>query len=76
MNYCVECGDPFPPKRAELGYPFPPKRAELGYSTCLSCGDEHAQHERMGWTIVPTPKGHYTRITNREELKHLNQKSR
>jgi len=65
MNYCIECGDP-----------FPPKRAELGYTTCLSCGDEHAQTERMGWTIVPTPKGHYTRITNREELKHLNQKSR
>ena len=65
MSYCTECGDWFPDKRAELGYPH-----------CLSCGDVHAQEERLGWCIVPTPKGHYTRVTNKEELKHLNQKSR
>jgi hypothetical protein len=31
---------------------------------------------RAGWCIVPTPKGHYTRITNKDELQHLNQKPR
>lgn len=65
MSYCTECGDWFPDKRAELGYPH-----------CMLCGDVHAQEERLGWCIVPTPKGHYTRVTNKEELKHLNQKSR
>ena len=65
MSFCIECGDWFPDKRAELGYPH-----------CMACGDVHAQEERLGWCIVPTPKGHYTRVTNKEELKHLNQKSR
>jgi len=62
---CTECGDP-----------FPERRRQLGYDTCLECGEEAAVTARLGWCIVPTPKGHYTRVTNKEELKHLNQKSR
>ena len=62
---CTECGDP-----------FPERRRQLGYDTCLECGEQAAVTARMGWCIVPTPKGHYTRVTRKEELKHLNQKSR
>ena len=60
---CSLCGDDYPQARRAIGY----------YS-CLSCGDKEATEARLGWTIVPTPKGHYTRVTNLEELKHLNQK--
>jgi hypothetical protein len=60
---CIACG---------ADYPRP--RAALGYNTCLDCGDFAARTERLTWTIVCTPKGHYTRITNKEELKSLNQK--
>ena len=58
---CIACGDS-----------FPHRRAVLGYNTCLDCGDFAARTERLSWTIVVTPKGHYTRITNPEELKELN----
>jgi hypothetical protein len=62
---CIACGDS-----------FPHRRARLGYNTCLDCGDFAARNERRTWTIVCTPKGHYTRITTKEELKCLNQKPR
>jgi ribosomal protein L37AE/L43A len=62
---CIECGET-----------YHPKRKALGYNTCLTCGEEAAREARMGWCIVPTPKGHYTRVTRKEELKHLNQKVR
>lgn len=58
------------------GEAFPLKRRQLGYNVCLTCGDLVAAEQRAGWCIVPTPKGHYTRVTNKEELKHLNQKIR
>ena len=60
---CIACGDS-----------FPHRRAVLGYNTCLDCGDFAARTERLSWTIICTPKGHYTRITRPEELKSLNQK--
>jgi hypothetical protein len=62
---CIACGET-----------FSARRARLGYNTCLDCGDFAARNERMTWTIVCTPKGHYTRITTKEELKCLNQKPR
>lgn len=52
------------------------KRWALGYRTCRECGDHAARAARKTWTIVPLHKGHYTRITNPAELRHLNQKSR
>lgn len=52
------------------------RRRQLGYNFCLDCGDFAARQERMGWCIVPTPKGHYTRVTNKAELLDLNQKPR
>jgi hypothetical protein len=63
--YCETCGEA-----------YPAKRKALGYRLCLTCGEEAAREQRMGWCIVPTPKGHYTRITKKEELKQLNQKVR
>lgn len=62
---CRDCGDP-----------FSERRAALGYDTCLDCGDKAAASERTSWTIVATPKGHFTRITRKEELQWLNQKIR
>jgi hypothetical protein len=62
------------PECHACGADYPPQRAALGYNTCLDCGDFAARTERMTWTIVCTPKGHYTRITRPEELKSLNQK--
>ena len=64
------------PECSACGAAYPQRRKELGYHTCLDCGEHAAREQRMGWCIVPTPKGHYTRITNKEELKHLNQKVR
>ena len=58
------------------GESYSQRRAALGYRTCLDCGDKAAAEERTSWTITCTAKGHYTRITNKEELKCLNQKSR
>ena len=62
---CRVCGDT-----------YHPRRAALGYDTCLDCGDSAAAQERTTWTITCTPKGHYTRITRKEELQWLNQKVR
>jgi len=62
---CYKCGDAY-----QVG------RADLGYSTCLGCGEDDAVEARASWTIVPLPKQGYTRVTNAEELKHLNQKVR
>jgi hypothetical protein len=52
------------------------KRWELGYRICRECGEQAAARERRGWTIVGLPKGHYTRVTKRDDLLHLNQKTR
>lgn len=62
---CQDCG-------AEYNY----ERYKLGYNTCLECGEMLAQEVRFGWTIVLLPKQGYTRINRREDLHHLNQKSR
>ena len=63
---CTKCGEDIDP----------PKRVLLGYKVCLDCGDSTAKQERASWTIVPTPKGHYTRITRKSDLLALNQKPR
>lgn len=49
--------------------PYPVARHLLGYTTCLECGELHAQQERLSWTIVPAgPKQGYTRVTQRMDL--------
>ena len=62
---CIGCGET-----------FSIKRARLGYNVCLDCGDYQAHSQRASWCIVPTPKGHYTRITRKADLLSLNQKTR
>lgn len=62
---CIGCGET-----------FSVKRARLGYNVCLDCGDYQARSQRASWCIVPTPKGHYTRITRKADLLSLNQKTR
>lgn len=54
------------------GEPYSARRRALGYRTCLDCGDRAAFEERTSWTIVVSAKGHYTRITDPEDLKELN----
>ena len=68
MTYQPECRD--------CGDTYPHARAALGYQTCLSCGETDAVEARASWAIVPLPKQGYTRVTRKEELKHLNQKPR
>lgn len=54
--------------------PFNPRRAAAGYDTCMACGDKQAS--QVVRTVVCTPKGNYVLLTDREELKTLNQKPR
>jgi hypothetical protein len=64
-HHCITCGDT-----------YPAARHALGYQTCLDCGEEAAVAMRTSWAIVPLPKQGYTRVTNKEDLQHLNQKPR
>jgi len=49
-------------------------RLALGYSTCLFCGEIDAKNERKGWCVAPMHKSNYILITNRDDLKGLNNK--
>lgn len=60
-HFCRECGEPV---RAA--------RYALGYKLCLLCGDEAAQ--KVKHTIAPMHKSNYVVITDREDLKGLNNK--
>lgn len=56
--FCVECGDPF-------DY----RRAQLGYKTCLDCGSPTPVR-----TIAAIGKSGYQLITDKADLKGLNPK--
>ena len=62
MAECVNCRDQ-----------FPAKRAALGYKTCLRCGERDAREVKH--TIAPLHKGHYTVISNKEDLIGINNKT-
>lgn len=49
---CVECDEP-----------FNPKRKDLGYDCCLSCGEPKKQ-----FAVVPVPKSNYVVATNVSQL--------
>ena len=49
-------------------------RWKLGYSTCLPCGDVQAHKKTKQYTIAPMHKSNYMLITNRDDLKGLNNK--
>jgi hypothetical protein len=62
MN-CIHCDDD-----------IDPRRAALGYRLCLFCGEEAAREERRGWTIAPMHKSNYVLLTDRNDLKGINNK--
>lgn len=47
-------------------------RYELGYTICMPCGEKAAKERRH--TIVPMHKSNYIVVTNREDLKGINNK--
>ena len=61
ISICRSCGDD-----------IPPARARLGYKLCLFCGEEAAQAERGGWTVIQEyGKGAYQFVTPRAVLRTL-----
>lgn len=62
-KYCIWCGDD-----------VSPPRWGLGYRTCLWCGEEVARQARASWCIAPMHKSSYVLITNKDDLKGINNK--
>jgi ribosomal protein L37AE/L43A len=60
---CKLCGDTYDSKRWRLGFAF-----------CMPCGDDIAKEVNSRRTIAPMHKSNYMLITNREDLKGLNNK--
>ena len=60
-NLCIKCGD-----HVIYG------RWLLGFNTCLKCGEIVARETKH--TIAPMHKSNYVVITNRDDLKGLNNK--
>ena len=52
--------------------PVEPRRVEAGFVTCLPCGEAEAKQVRH--TIVPMHKSNLIVVTNREDLKGINNK--
>lgn len=64
MDYdCTDCG-------GEIH----PRRFALGYRLCLTCGEQGARAARTSWCVAPVHKSNYILVTNREELKFINNK--
>jgi hypothetical protein len=49
-----------------------PHRYDIGYTTCMPCGEKAARQRRH--TIVPMHKSNYIVVTDREDLKGINNK--
>lgn len=70
MNYlCTVCyGGHVDPERAKVliknNQPI----------TCIECGDELAKQKAKMYTVAPMHKSNYMLITNRDDLKGLNNK--
>lgn len=61
------------PECSACGETYPDKRRQLGYRTCLTCGEQAAVEQRMGWTVsLAGHKQGYTLITRKEQLKEIN----
>ena len=52
----------------------PFKRWQAGYFTCLACGEEQAKKDRMGWCVAPMHKSNYVLVTDKRDLRGLNNK--
>ena len=57
---------------ALCGLLYPLARAELGYDTCTTCGEMEAR--RVRHTVVPMHKSNYIPITNKADLRGINNK--
>lgn len=64
----------FTPQCKLCGLIYESQRFRLGYAVCLSCGDEIAELKTKRYTVAPMHKSNYVLITNREDLKGLNNK--
>jgi hypothetical protein len=64
----------FTPQCKLCGLIYDSQRFRLGYAVCLSCGDEIAELKTKQYTVAPMHKSNYVLITNREDLKGLNNK--
>jgi hypothetical protein len=64
----------FSPQCKLCGLIYESQRFRLGYAVCLSCGDEIAELKTKRYTVAPMHKSNYVLITNREDLKGLNNK--
>ena len=64
----------FTPQCKLCGLIYESQRLRLGYAVCLSCGDEIAELKTKRYTVAPMHKSNYVLITNREDLKGLNNK--
>ena len=60
------------PECMECGKAYQYERKALGYDTCNQCGELDAKLIRH--TIVPMHKSNYMVITNRDDLKGINNK--
>ena len=49
-----------------------PARYNIGYRTCMKCGEVMAGKRKF--TVVPMHKSNYVVISNRQELKGINNK--
>ena len=56
------------------GEDIAPPRVSLGYRLCLWCGEDEAKAERRSWCIAPLHKSNYMLLTNKEDLKGINNK--
>ena len=61
MTKCVECGES-----------FQHERKAIGYDTCISCGEKLASEVKH--TIVPMHKSNYVVVSDKADLKGINNK--
>ena len=60
---CRTCGDT-----------YAPRRQAAGYAICLPCGEDAARTERRSWCVAPMHKSNYMLMTDRADLRGLNNK--
>ena len=63
MAICIECGEN-----------YNQKRADLGYTICLECGQQQATQQtnaRNKQVTIAYNKGPYMLITNKEQVKGI-----
>jgi len=53
---------------------YPKERAALGYRTCTQCGEAIAKQESQRYAVVPMHKSNYVPITNKADLRGINNK--